>query len=77
MTHQMQNLKSKIIVSVLDKLDGKDVDIFVDLNEFAKHYHVNLKARPLKMDLKKALRMFIVNDIGYNETINYLYTALK
>ena len=71
--------KDEIIVSVFDYIETK-APVHSDkavslLSDLAKFYGIPLK-KVAKIDLKRALRSFILNEQGYITTINQLYYSL-
>jgi len=75
----IHRLKDKIIIEILDYYNTKDnkykIEALKDLLIFAKHYAIIIK-KEHRMN-KRAFREFILNEKGYNETIQDLYNYLK
>ena len=77
----MNNLKSEIIVHVLDYIDDNNFQekgkAIGELNKFAKFYTVSIKKEFLTPNNKKYLKKFILNKEGYIVTISNLFNSLN
>jgi len=75
----MTNLKDQIIYNTIEYLDTHDLGYSnkakMHLQDLAKEFHITLKKQS-KIDTKVALKKFILNGDGYNETIPKLFNSL-
>lgn len=75
------NKKDKIIYNILIYLENKDNSnmpkIREDLKAMAKHHRVILKSKKVRISIYDALKSFIINNEGYNITMNRLYNCIR
>jgi len=75
----MDYTKENIIYNVFEFIETKDTKFSLCAQEhlqiLAKKFHITIK-KGQKKDLKKAFKDFILNNKGYNETLQILYNAL-
>lgn len=75
----MDNLKDKIIFHVFEFIETGDLThsrLAKDyLKNMAKKYHIKIKPQKIT-NTKEAYRNFILNEIGYTQTIPKLYNSL-
>ena len=75
------DVKNKIIVHILNFLDIKNPkykDKAIELlTEYAKFRNVPLKRKDGLPKIKIHLGQFIINNEGYNTTINNIFNSLK
>ena len=72
-------MKDKIIYHVLEFIDTSDLShantAKTLLQDLAKEYHLKI-AKTAKIDIKRALKEFVLNGKGYVETISRLYNSI-
>jgi len=73
--------KDKIIALTLQYLQDKDNklknDILEKLEKMAKQYHIKIRVKNFRYDIRQQLILFISNEGGYMETIENLYNSIK